>query len=632
MTKLQQQIMEASQAYYTDGTSKLSDAEFDKLLAKEKEINPNSPLLDIGHGYDVNKDTTYGEKANHMYSTVGSLPKIHTWQETTIEFKKGIAESDNAVVASLKLDGNSIALYYKDSHLVKAITRGNGTVGVDVTAKVIRILQNREGTTNLKTSHFTGAIRGEILMSYDDFEEFKAVVDPEADNPRNSAAGIINTKSLTNLEYLSLIVYTVIGDEDTAFDSYTSYIEFLTENFKNVVPYSLLTDLTEDNIDSRMNEFKNLWYNKYPADGIVLACNHIKHNNYSIEYNSMAYKFPTESIETTVHDVEWTMSKTGFYIPVVVFDPIRIEGSTVERASGFNFEYIRDNKIGKGSKIKVTKANLIIPYIEEVITQSHDIILPNKCPVCGEPFIVENKHLRCANPTCNNAKFFDALIWFKTIAPVDGLGDILIEQYLTKHLNNEVSVENIYKHGPFDDTSSKYVKEELFKKTFNSLFTNKVSLACAIKALNIPRFGDKNSEKLAQFADVVKTAVELHGTAIPVIDIGEANFTSLTKYATKLDRLNYIFSNIIWEQQVNTTNSKYSGKEIVITGKLSVKRSDFEAECKKLGFVVKSAVNKNTSLLITDDPEGNSSKNIAANKYCIPKISEKDFREQFLKN
>ena len=387
MTKLQQQIMDASQAYYTDGTSKLSDAEFDKLLAKEKEINPNSPLLDIGHGYDVNKDTTYGEKANHMYSTVGSLPKIHTWQETTIEFKKGIVESDNAVVASLKLDGNSIALYYKDSHLVKAITRGNGTVGVDVTAKVIRILQNREGTTNLKTSHFTGAIRGEILMSYEDFEEFKAVVDPEADNPRNSAAGIINTKSLINLEYLSLVVYTVIGDEDTAFDRYTSYIEFLTENFKNVVPYSVVTDLNESNIDSKMSEFKNLWYNKYPADGIVLACNHIKHNKYSIEYNSMAYKFPTESIE----------------------------GSTVERASGFNFEYIRDNKIGKGSKIKVTKANLIIPYIEEVITHSQDSILPDKCPVCGEPFIVENKHLRCANPTCNNAKFFDALIWFKNI-------------------------------------------------------------------------------------------------------------------------------------------------------------------------------------------------------------------------
>ena len=633
MTDLEKQIAEYSQKYYTDGSSPISDAEFDVLLEKQRQIDPNSPLLGIGHGYEISLDDTAGEKVPHKYNiTVGSLPKIHSWDETTKDFRNDILNS-NSVVASLKLDGLSVCTYWKNGEFIQAITRGNGKIGIDITNKVKKLLTAQN---SLKIdSSFSGAIRGELIMSYENFNKFKPIYDsthPDnpAKNPRNSAAGIINADGFDYLEYINLVVYTVVADEsaiDNTCKKYSQYLDFLKDNFNYVVPYGVDNNIESDFLN-KMNKYHDMWYNTYPADGIVLAVNSCTNNNAEILYNSMAYKFPTESVETKVIDVEWTMSRIGYYIPVVHFEPVEIDGTNVERASGQNLEFITANQIDTGAIIEVTKANLIIPYITSVKMKAPSTVVPNKCPVCNAPFIVENKQLRCANPECNNAKFYDTLVWFKTLAPVDGLGDTLITQYLTQTLGEDVSVEAIYKHGQFKDTFSKYVKEELFKKTFNRLFTDKFDLAIAIQALNIPRFGDKTSVKLVEFPEAVKQICK-DTSNIPVIDIGDANYKSLVKYSSKFSRLNFIYDQINWE--TNTTKQESKGN-VCITGKLSRKRSEVEAELIKLGFTPVSSVNKDTKYLITDDFESGSSKNVAADKYGVTKIHEAEFFDMFRTN
>ena len=181
MNILQKRIQEASQKYYTDGTSNVSDAEFDKMLEQLRKEDPDSPLLGVGHGYDINKDSTVGERVKHKYGVAGSLDKCHSWEEIPKGFISSISDYYQV---SLKIDGLSVVLYYREGKLVQALTRGGGEAGIDITPKVALILKEN---IMLKDETFTGAVRGEIVMSYNAFERYQAD-HADAKNPRNTAA------------------------------------------------------------------------------------------------------------------------------------------------------------------------------------------------------------------------------------------------------------------------------------------------------------------------------------------------------------------------------------------------------------------------------------------------------------
>lgn len=204
MTELEKKIAEAAQAYYSTGKSELSDDEFDALVEELKKTNPNSPILKmVGWGYNVFTDSTPGQKFKHRYGTAGSLEKCRTWTEIKPQFK------NREIDISLKLDGLSVVLYYRQGQLYSALTRGNGEIGIDITDKIYKILGMTHGIAN----EFTGAVRGEIVMSLDSFKEFQKY-HPEAKNPRNSVAGLINGKEITDdCKYLNVVVYSVVGCE-----------------------------------------------------------------------------------------------------------------------------------------------------------------------------------------------------------------------------------------------------------------------------------------------------------------------------------------------------------------------------------------------------------------------------------
>lgn len=627
MNALERAIAQASQKYYTDGSSDVSDAQWDKMMDELKETKPDSPLLtEVGHGYDVELDTTPGQKVKHRYGMVGSLPKCHNYAELDERLR------GRRLWASLKLDGLSVVLYYINGQLQRALTRGRNDVGIDISPKAIKIL----GTSSIKDKSFSGAVRGEILMSYDNFCHFQTL-HPEAENARNSAAGLINATEVSDeLSLLNIVVYSVVGleSEDIRFSTYTGMREWLFENFKDVadgceVEREYLTDKT---LEATMFDLQSQWYGTYPADGVVLSQNELitstgKLGGYVVICNASAFKFPAEQTQSEVVGVEWTLSKTKYMIPVAQLTPVRLAGTTVKAATGISAQYIMENKIGAGAVVVLEKANEIIPKILEVTTPG-TLSLPTHCPACNSELKWSGVHLQCMNDECAGGDLQDTLIWMNVISPCERLGDKLKTKFLTELFGDNISIEKIYESNiqeafPNDLSSQR----QLFADMYRKLFTGPVKLCDAIRALNIPRFGDVNSRTLAEYPDDVKKMLEAAVSGeYHVYDlsskIGEANFKSLDANLRKLKRLAFIQDRIIWEPQVTA-----KGK-VAITGKLSVPRSVFETELRNAGYSV-SNISKDTKFLIADELS-NSSKCKFAQEHGIPIITESEFRTTFL--
>ena len=625
-------IKTASQRYYTDGTSELSDAEFDQLIGQLRDEDPTSPLLETGHGYDVSK--TIGKKVPHRYGLVGSLDKCHSWLEIPKSLRGKLREDEGTYAQySLKLDGLSAVLYYKDGEFVQAVTRGNGTTGIDITDKVSKILLHQLGKIPKVDSNtfpkFTGAIRGEILMSNAKFELFKKKY-PEAKNSRNSAAGIINSKEcVPELDMLNLLVYRIIGVESqvrTPFLSYTDIWDTLSvfeDTATDCWTYRSAKRPSQPDFESEMQSLKDDWYGTWPADGIVISAKYIERVGNELVYDSIAYKYPSEIKESTVIDVLWDMSKTNYLIPRIQIEPVEIAGSTVQFCTGIHAQAIQACGVGPGSKIKITKANEIIPQMLEVINKN-PVDLPTTCPECGHALKWNGVHLQCTNRNCPNLQKQDVLCWFHALAPVDGLGDALILKFLDALFGDHITVEQIYSYGKVFSYSAS-AQKSLFISAYNKLFDSGISIEDAIRALNIPRFGDITAAKCSAYSAEFQMFLKTGKLSDNLKALGDANFEALRNNIDKLARLHLIADQITWASAPVANNG-----EVCITGKLSVKRSVFESELKEHGFTISSSVKKSTKYLITDDPNSGTSKNTAADKYGIPKISEAEFRATIL--
>lgn len=612
--KLQKMIEEASKAYYTTGQELMTDAEFDNALDKLKKEDPDNPILSsIGHG--IRPDMVSEEKFNHKYGLAVSLSKCHDWKEYQLKGSKD-------VYASLKLDGLSIILYYEKGHLTQALTRFNGVVGLDKTDKV-KIMEPSYSTID---PEFTGAVRGEILMSYESFEKYQQLK-PEAKHPRNSAAGIVNSKFTPDEEFkfLNIVVYTVIGCE-TAQDRLLSYEDmnkWLAENFANTVQCEHV-QISESNLATKMDELRNKWYGTYPSDGIVLTDNAIIHDGHEVKYNACAYKYLAETCTTEVEQVEWNLSKTKFLIPRVNIRTVNLSGANISWTSGFNAQFIKQSQLGKGAVVEIMRSNEVIPDIQKIVSPGQ-VSLPENCPCCNSPLEWKGVHLWCPNMECGDAKMQDLLVWSSFVSPVDGLGDTLKVKFFNQY--HVKSIDDVYVRGPISEVVNS-AQQETFIKMFNGLFTNSVSIENAIQALNIPRLGQVTSHKLSSYRDIIDGMIYSLDNPPESFKrtIGSANYDAMCEHKDKFHRLQYIKSNIVY----NSSDSGADCKPVVITGKLSVKRSVFEGELAARGYAASDVVSKNTFALITDDKDGTSSKNLKANKLNIPKFTESEFRKQFM--
>ena len=618
---LEDRIKVEAQKYYTDGSNSVTDEEFDEMVEELKKQNPNSEVFRTGWGYDVNKDTTPGEKVSHRYGEAGSLEKARTWKELPNHMKNKL------VWASLKLDGLSVVAYYEHGKLTRALTRGDGFIGIDITNKLGgRCIPNHIDTD------FTGAVRGEIIMPYNNFEEFKKA-HPEAKNPRNSTIGLIGAKDITeDLDYLKVYMYTMFASESEYPEGMADVIDWIGDYFDCVVPYGVVP-LSEDGYYLNLEEVHEVWEERtnLPNDGLVLTIDINQEISGYISYDSIAFKFPAEDKVTEVQEVLWELSKTGYYVPRVKVRPVDLSGATVTYATAFNAKYIKDSQIGKGTKIRLTRSGEVIPYIKEVIEET-GAQLPDTCPECGEKLYWNGVHLTCINLNCPNMIRQDLLSWINNVAPLDDFGDTLRLKYIYDLYGRDiVSVEDMM------DTlelGSKYqqggVQDNLFVKMLQLLHIRKVPANEAIMALNIPRFGDKTSVKLAQYPEVLERIMnEAMTTCDPanLLDlngyIGDANADAIRDNLWKFARLRYIWNRIEFKDA-----GQAKGK-VAITGKLSVQRKIFEKQLAEAGWTY-GDISKETTFLITDNPNSNSSKNQKADNFGIQKITESEFREKYM--
>lgn len=622
MNVIEKRIQEASQRYYTDGTSTLTDDQFDELVDELVDVAPDSPVLSVGWGYDIDKDTTPGAKINHKYQEAGSLDKCRKWREF------GRFLQNTPIDVSLKLDGISVVCYYENNELQYALTRGNGIMGIDITDKVLQICPSCKKLSSDNIS-FTGSVRGEIIMSYSDFQSYSDI-HVEAKNPRNSVAGIINGKNTqSDLQFLSIIFYSITGIEDMEVTSIESMRNLLQDMFdsSNLVPYSSVT-LTEDNYEDTLNMLKTKFYGVVPADGLVLTASaEVNTVNNAVITIAKAFKFPSEVKSATVEWVEWNMSKSNYAIPKVKLKPIELAGTTVQYCTGYNAKYILDNGIGPGAIVAVEKRGEIIPNINEVVKSSESDMIEN-CKNCGEPLIWKGVNLVCNNKSCSNSKLKDALIWIDNICPRDNLGDKLKLKFLSDlaemQIISDISVESIMECDVKLPVNTSSIQQNEFNQLWNDLHALKnIEAKAALLALNVPRLGDKTAEKLAKFPKYIEylsgDEVDTNIYSDMLLQIGQVNTDTFLANRDKFKRLSYL--NICYSDDITNISEK---QQIAVTGKLSMKRKDFETLISQFGYAI-SEISSKTKYLVTNDPDSNSSKNAKADKLGIPKLTEADF-------
>lgn len=647
LSQIEREIKLAAQLYYQDGSSFLTDAQFDAKVAELKKENPFSEILiNPSYGYDVGEDSTVGQRLYHRYCEVGTLDKVYEWNDLPERFRW------KDIYATPKFDGMSVALYYIDGELDHALTRGNYVTGIDITDKVRMIIG-----TKIDDSLFTGAVRGEIIMTKDNYKKFCDTHD-DVKNPRNATAGLINSKGISeDLKYLDIVVYTILADENSeeTFESINDVINRLQRNFENVTPVYYIPNYmnTSDNLLEVCNHIKDNWEDEiqFEIDGIVVSPQFIEIDDNGVyKWDEVAIKFASETAISKVTGVEWTMSKTHYAIPVVQIEPVELCGTTVQRATGFNAQYILDNAIGEGVEVEVEKHGEIIPNINSVISHPSDVdgesCIIHNCPICGEELEWEGVHLKCNNPACQNTKIQDTLVWLNTLAPVDNFGDKLRIKFLSKYMKeDEISVESIMENDTLKTIANQFLvirdnklvskQQILFSEMLNKLFYGTYDMTTAVKALNIPRFGDVNSEKLGSQVDicesiyeVVKSDSNINTTYYTELEkkMGVANAESIKNNLSKFRRWDYLDCRLYSSYKSSDVEEKGT---VAITGKLSVKRTEFEKELKSAGWKV-GEISKNTNYLITDNPGSSSSKNKKADAWGITKITESEFREKFM--
>lgn len=638
------ELNKASEAYYNTGHTIMSDAEFDNKLEElkqwEKEtgiVLSNSPTYNVGSTVlDNIKEVTHK-------TPMLSLEKCHSTEEI-IKFA-----NNHNLVASVKLDGLTVRLTYRDGNLVLAESRGNGVVGSDVTEHVKQFTNvplhiNKEGTY---------IIDGEALIKLDDFAEINK--NGEYKNSRNLAAGTLSSldTSVVKGRKLSWYAWEVVeGAKESK--SFTFSLIEAEELGLDVVPNANLgyseMDI-EEVIEYCFDKAKE--YN-LPQDGVVFKFDDVEYGkslgNTSHHFrNGIAYKVFNDSIETELVDIEWTMGKTGSLCPTAVFNPIEIEQTIVERASLHNISVMKQI-LGNpwiGQHIGVFKANLIIPQIrwaeeDDEYTKNY-IDIPCACPICGQPtkIIKENESevLYCTNEDCKGrllGKLTHAVS--KAALNISGLSESTLDRLIK--FGWVTSIKDIYhlsdykKHMIVLDGFG----EKSIKKLLGSIEkSRKTSLECFLYALSIPLLGKSASKMIAEavncdfdtFIDemTIKGAEYfkyLHG-------IGDVLINSLNTYwKSHYSEIIQLANEFTFEKPnliLNEIPKTLQGKTFVVTGFVNhyKNRDELKADIVTHGGTVVGSVSSKTSYLINNDINSTSSKNQKAKSLNIPIISEEEF-------
>jgi DNA ligase (NAD+) len=444
LKKLEQLYIKWKNAYYS-GNPLVPDADFDNL--EEILIEMGSNIIKVVGSLD-------NQKSKYTHPTkMLSLAKIKTKDNTkppVDDFLKWISKIGKySIECSPKYDGNAANIIYENGNLQRAITRGDGFCGQDITSKLFRQIPN-----HINTDKKIVEIRGEVVIEINTFEKkYKFYKEKEYKNPRNFVAGILNQLDTENtiLDDLRFIPFEIKEDDGTDI----SYIldtkqELIRLGFTNLPYIKKITELTTDSFIKVFNHFLDYRKNVsiYQLDGFVLK---ILDSNKRIELGendhepewALAVKFEPKEVSTYIESIEWKLGKTGEFTPVGNLTPVDLDGSTVSRVSLYNYGAVLNRNTLPGAKISLVKSGDIIPMILEVLepsTETIDDYLITECPACRQSLIIENSlHLICNNPNCIGQKLSKFRAGINQLQ-LDFFGEKLIEKIYMAGITNPFEI------------------------------------------------------------------------------------------------------------------------------------------------------------------------------------------------
>lgn len=641
MKELHRQLLAASRTYYQESREIMSNFEYDRLydelLELEKEtgtVLAGSPTQKVG--YEVLSELPKEAHEAPMLSLdkTKEVPVLQEW----LGSQKGLL--------SWKLDGLTIVLTYEGGELVKAVTRGNGEIGEVITNNA-RVFSN----VPLRIPYQGQLIlRGEAIIKYSDFarinEEIEDV-DAKYKNPRNLCSGSvrqlnneITAKRSVNFEAFMLV--RAVNPEVDFHNSRKEQFEWLKTQGFDVVEYREVTAATLPDAVAEFAEAIQSY--DIPSDGLVLLMDDIAYGDAlgrtaKFPRNSIAFKWADEIRETTLREIEWSASRTGLINPVAIFDPVELEGTTVSRASVHNISIMEAMKLGEGDTITVYKANMIIPQIAENLTRSGNIVIPERCPVCGGKTQIRQmndvKSLYCTNPDCQAKKIKSfSLLVSRDALNIDGLSEATLEKFiaagfihsyadmfhLDRHKEAIVSMEG------FGEKSYENLMAAVKKASHTNLVRVVYGIGVAgiglANAKMLCRSFDYDFEKMRHATAEELTAVD--GIGAVLADAWIAYFAS----AKNREAVDGLLAELTIENEAeNTKAAIFAGMTFVITGSVEhfANRKELQAAIEARGGKATGSVTAKTTYLINNDVTSNSSKNKKAKELGIPIISEQDF-------
>ncbi|HGJ5752528.1 TPA: NAD-dependent DNA ligase LigA [Streptococcus pneumoniae] len=612
--------------YYTSDNPSVSDSEYDRLYRELVELEtayPEQVLADSPTHRVGGKVLDGFEKYSHQYPLY-SLQDAFSREELDAfdaRVRKEVAHP--TYICELKIDGLSISLTYEKGILVAGVTRGDGSIGENITENLKRV----KDIPLTLPEELDITVRGECYMPRASFDQVNQARqengEPEFANPRNAAAGTLRQLDTAVVAKRNLATFLYQEASPSTRDSQEKGLKYLEQLGFMVNPKRILAE----NIDEIWNFIQEVGQERenlpYDIDGVVIKVNDLASQEelgFTVKAPkwAVAYKFPAEEKEAQLLSVDWTVGRTGVVTPTANLTPVQLAGTTVSRATLHNVDYIAEKDIRKDDTVIVYKAGDIIPAVLRVVeskrVSEEKLDIPTNCPSCNSDLLhfEDEVALRCINPRCP-AQIMEGLIHFasRDAMNITGLGPSIVEKLFAANLVKDVA--DIYRLQEEDFLLLEGVKEKSAAKLYQAIQASKENSAEKLLfGLGIRHVGSKASQLLLQYFHSIENLYQADSEEVASIEsLGGVIAKSLqTYFATEgseilLRELKETGVNLDYKGQTVVADAALSGLTVVLTGKLErLKRSEAKSKLESLGAKVTGSISKKTDLVVVGADAG----------------------------
>ena len=612
--------------YYTSDNPSVSDSEYDRLYRELVELEtayPDQVLADSPTHRVGGKVLDGFEKYSHQYPLYSLQDAFSRKELEAFDARVRKEVAHPTYICELKIDGLSISLTYEKGILVAGATRGDGSIGENITENLKRV----KDIPLTLPEELDITVRGECYMPRASFDQVNQARqengEPEFANPRNAAAGTLRQLDTAVVAKRNLATFLYQEASPSTRDSQEKVLKHLEQLGFVVNPKRILAE----NIDEIWNFIQEVGQERdnlpYDIDGVVIKVNDLagqEELGFTVKAPkwAVAYKFPAEEKEAQLLSVDWTVGRTGVVTPTANLTPVQLAGTTVSRATLHNVDYIAEKDIRKDDTVIVYKAGDIIPAVLRVVeskrVSEEKLDIPTNCPSCDSDLLhfEDEVALRCINPRCP-AQIMEGLIHFasRDAMNITGLGPSVVEKLFAANLVKDVA--DIYRLKEDDFLLLEGVKEKSAAKLYQAIQASKENSAEKLLfGLGIRHVGSKASQLLLQHFHSIENLAQADPEEVASIEsLGGVIAKSLqTYFATEgseilLRELKEAGVNLDYKGQTVVADASLSGLTVVLTGKLErLKRSEAKSKLESLGAKVTGSVSKKTNLVVAGADAG----------------------------